>query len=127
MSEQAIATTPSDCGIGEQVEHALRRVIGSVYSADNRRADHRYNITTRVTAHAIDPETGQPGEPIAMLTRNLSRGGASLLCDVAIREGELLLRFTTDAKGTPPLRLRVLRCRPAGRHFEVAGRFVTGA
>jgi hypothetical protein len=62
-----------------------------------------------------------------MVTRDLSKNGISLISDQPVSTDLLLTLEITDRDGQKALTalMQPLRCRPIGRWYEVAGKFIS--
>jgi hypothetical protein len=97
---------------------------GLYYSGPDRRREARHRIAVLVRTTPVDENLQPIGEELIVTTRDISSGGISLIHQERIEAPYLAVELT-DLNGTP-LRamVEVLRRRPLGPFFEIAGRFV---
>jgi hypothetical protein len=100
-----------------------RPAYGSFYS--NRRSEERFYATLPVTA-TFEDKANSVRTCIRMVTRDLSKNGISLISDQPVTT-ELLTLEITDRDGQKALSaiMQPLRCRPIGRWYELAGKFIS--
>ncbi len=93
------------------------------YEGVEQRCEPRHPTALRAVVVPLNERGETCGQPFVCLTNNISASGLSLLHTSAI--GQPLLDVELDAPGHEHLRgtLEVLRCRPLGECFEIAGRF----
>ena len=100
-----------------------RPAYGSFFS--NRRSEERFYATLPVTA-TFEDKSQSVRTCIRMVTRDLSKNGISLISDQPVTSDLLTLEIT-DRDGQKALTalMQPLRCRPIGRWYEVAGKFIS--
>jgi hypothetical protein len=100
-----------------------RPTYGSFFA--NRRSEERYCATLPVTASFADKTKSIRGS-IRMVTRDISKNGIALISDQPIESNLLTLEISDrDGQKTLTALMQMLRCRPIGHLYEIAGKFVT--
>ena len=114
-------TTPPD-----RVVNFVRRVIrGEKFYAGPERREHlRYPITIPVHATPLDDRNEPCDEPFLGITRDISIVGLCMYHTRPVTAKVLQLELTGPNHEQLDALLKVVRCRPAGPFFEIAGRFV---
>jgi hypothetical protein len=108
----------------EAIANFVKRAVGGMKPEHERRGTPRYPLVVPAIAVPMNERLRPVDEPFAALTRNISKTG---LCLVHTRAGlaELLAVELSDLQGeTMQLVMRLLRCRPMNRFYEVAGAFL---
>ena len=95
------------------------------YMGNEKRTEARYAVLLEVNAFAINHSYEQTGQEFRAVTRDISTRGISLLTAAPVNEKWLALELTVPGRPTTRTVMQVLRCRPAGPFFEVAGEFVS--
>jgi hypothetical protein len=108
-----------------ELYEAYRSQLATPISFDGseKRSEPRYSTALRAVVVPLNAQGEACGRPFVCLTNNISASGLSLLHTSAI--SERLLEVELDDPSGDRLRgtLEVLRCRPLGGCFEIAGRF----
>jgi hypothetical protein len=94
------------------------------FNGHERRTEVRHSIAINVLAIPLDANFDKCGEPFVAVTRDISASGIAIFHnrDVAVK---FLALEIADPWGNPlRLILNVLRTRPLGLFYEIAGRFV---
>ncbi len=95
------------------------------YNGSDRRADRRYTLGVAVRVFPVDESMENLGEGFLAVTRDISLSGAALYYTQPVSERILALEFATSSGKANRTLMEVLRCRPLGPLFEIAGRFVS--
>ncbi len=78
-----------------------------------------------VVAVPID-DLEKPGEAFAAITRDISSQGISIYHTRPIHEPYLAIQLGRRGRGTAPVLVEVVRCRPVGPFFyEIGGTFIS--
>jgi hypothetical protein len=104
--------------------HRRLNAAPNSYRDAEKRCEPRHAMALRAVVVPLNAQGEVSGHAFVCLTNNISASGLSLLHTSAVNE--LLLEVTLDNAAGDPLHgtLEVLRCRPVGECFEIAGRFV---
>lgn len=118
---QALAAPPR--AIADFVKKMIVDAQG--YYGPEKRADPRYDLAVSVAAVPIDEQFRQAGEAFMAMSRDVSTRGMALYHTRVVSQP--LLAIELQAPGGAKLRvaLRITRCLPVGRFYEIAGHFVT--
>ncbi len=92
---------------------------------DERRETRRHEFVTPTLAMPVDDQFRAQGETLVVLTRDISTNGASLIHTEQLNANYVALQLTSPGGPALQVVMRVVRCRPLGPYFEVAGPFVT--
>ncbi len=95
------------------------------YEDQDRRSEPRYPLCLNILAIPVDENNNPHGEPLLGVTRNISTSGIAMLFTRTVSNGLLALQFGDPRGEQVRLLMTVLRCRPLGNYFEVAGTFVS--
>jgi hypothetical protein len=95
------------------------------YVGPDRRRERRYALAEAATAVEVDAGFGTVGEPFVAVTRDISKGGLCLYHTREVQEKFVAVCLPDPTGDSVQLLMEVLRCRPLGMLYEVAGRFVT--
>ena len=99
---------------------------GLYYKGPDRRRELRHTVAVDVNVVPLDNELQPIGEGFAATTRDISSGGLSLIHFDRLDCPFLAVEITTPGDERPfRAAVEVLRCRPIGPYFQVAGKFVT--
>jgi CheY-like chemotaxis protein len=104
--------------------------MGDGSDGDNdRRQASRASLLATVTAIPLSRTLEPCGEPFKAAARDASAGGVSLLHTRAVNAEHLALRWQSLASPGQQIDIlmRVLRCKPMGPFYEVAGEFAPHA
>jgi hypothetical protein len=117
-----------------EVTQSKDRVFGLVRDVLNeiqadyigeQRAYPRHPICVSIEAIPFDSQGHQAGKAFTAVTKDISATGLSFLHDAAILDRYLLVRFPrSDRYPSQWIVLEVLRRRPVGPVWEIAGRTV---
>ena len=94
------------------------------FAGDERRSQPRYPLALPVQARPVDHAGKLAGAAVAGVTRDVSMAGISVLLVAPTRAEHLLLEMTDNARQPVHAILEVLRERPLGPFWEVAGQFL---
>ena len=95
------------------------------YQGANRRQYRRYTLGIAVRAFQVNDSMENLREEYVGVTRDISLSGAAIYFTQAISERVLALEFATPSGESNRTLMQVLRCRPVGPLFEIAGRFLS--
>jgi hypothetical protein len=112
----------------EELVAFVQRVIAHTATLPGieRRTEPRRPVVLPAPAQAIDEHLRPRGEPFVAITRDLSTRGIAIYHVRPVAAGSLLALELEVAPGdTMQVVLEVLRCRPAGEFYEIAGTFLT--
>jgi hypothetical protein len=94
------------------------------FEGDERRSVPRYPLALPVQARPVDHAGKLAGSPVAGVTRDVSLAGMSVLLVSPSGAEYLLLEMTGTGRQPVHAVLEVLRERPLGPFWEVAGQFL---
>ena len=97
------------------------------YEGPERRTSRRHRVTTPVVALPIDQGFEPLGDPFMVMSRSISGTGMALVSTRAVTTGFLAVELSTALGKRMQLVMRVLRCRPIHRFYEIGGKFLTKA
>jgi hypothetical protein len=89
-----------------------------------RRAFVRHVLVAPVAVVPIDEDYEPVGEAFMAVTRDVSSGGVSLIHTRAAETKLIVVELPATSDETIQVAVRVLRCRPVGLFYEIAGQFV---
>lgn len=118
----AAAAPPALRSFARQSMQKYRSADGA--GVAERRLQARHYQCLEAEGIPIDSGRRPVAEPIACVTRDLSRGGVALVLPRMISSNLLALQFRGRDGSAVHNVVEVLRCRPAGMFFEAAGPFV---
>jgi hypothetical protein len=118
---QALASPPR--AIADFVKKMIVDAQG--YYGPEKRTDPRYDLTTSVTAVPIDEEFRQTGEAFLAVTRDVSTRGMALFHTRVVTQPLLAVELLAPGGAKLRVALKITRCIPVGRFYEIAGYFVT--
>jgi hypothetical protein len=95
------------------------------YYGPEKRADPRYDLATSVTAVPIDEQFRQTGEAFIAVTRDVSTRGMALYHTRGISQPMLAVEMQAPGGAKLRVALKITRCIPVGRFYEIGGQFVT--
>lgn len=78
-----------------------------------------------VAAVPVDDDLQRIGEPFVAVSRDLSGKGIAIYHTRRISQRYLALELSTPSDEKLHVLLQVLRCRPVGLFYEIAGNFVS--
>lgn len=105
------------------VERAIRN--SKYYDGPDSRAEPRYPVQLRVAAVPVDENLERIGEPFMAVSRDISGGGIAIYHTRGVTEKLLALELSTPAGEKTHVVMEILRCRPVGLFYEIAGKFVS--
>jgi hypothetical protein len=108
----------------QAIAEFLHRLKDESRGREDRRQAARCWMVTHVAAVPVDKEFRPVGEPFMAVTRNISTRGLALVHTRAVESELVVVELTTGSGSAIQLVMRVARCRPMGRFYEVAGPFV---
>lgn len=111
----------------EMIACFVQRMVRNAqyYAGPEQRTERRYAVSVPVSAIPVDDSFQKTGEPFMALTRDISTKGMSMYHTRRVSEKFLALELTDPANNRLRVVLEVLRCRPDGLFYEIAGRFAT--
>ena len=89
-----------------------------------KRAAPRYFGCTAVPVLPLSAQLTPVGQPVLAASRNVSTRGVGLVHMMPITDPFMALELTTR-EGPIQLLVRVVRCRPLGPYFDLAGEFIS--
>jgi hypothetical protein len=89
-----------------------------------RRREERYPVSIAIPAIAVDEKYRPLGEAFQVLTRDVSTRGISLIHTEPVKAQFLAIELPVPEGAKTQLVIRVLRCRPVERFYEIGGQFV---
>ena len=95
------------------------------YDGPDQRCEPRYPLCLNIVAIPVDEDNNASGAPLLGVTCNISNSGIAMLFTRPVSAGPLALQFGDPRGGHVRLLMNVLRCRPVGNFFEVAGTFLS--
>lgn len=123
LTSQPVIAAPAP-----QAGHAdfIKRLVASAkqYQGANRRAEPRHTLGVAVRVAAVDEAHKIIGTDFVAVTRDVSARGVSLYHTQPVTDKLLALEFELPGGEKRQLLLDVLRCRPVGPLFEIAGQFI---
>jgi hypothetical protein len=93
-------------------------------AATERRASNRHRLAAPVAAVPVDDDFRPVGQPFMATTRDVSTSGLALIHTRAVDAQYLAVELPAVAGKTMQVVMQVLRCRPLGRFYEIAGPFI---
>jgi hypothetical protein len=118
---QALAAPPR--AIADFVKRMIVDAQG--YYGPEKRADPRYDLTVSVAAIPIDEQFRRAGEAFMAVTRDVSTRGMALFHTRVVTQPMLAIELQAPGGGKLRVALKITRCVPNGRFYEIAGHFVT--
>ena len=116
--ERLILDRPS-----EEVRHFVQQCADDADRKSNMRTAPRYPAAMEVLCVPFDADERQCGNPVVLLSRNISVGGVSLIHIRPLPAKYLLVHLNYGKSEEIRSVVEVLRCRRIGRFFEIAGNF----
>jgi hypothetical protein len=109
--------------IAKFVERMIRNA--QYYSGPERREERRYALAIPMSAVPLDATYQRAGDLFVAVSRDISTRSAALFHSRRVYTPHLAVELT--APGGEKLRvvLKVLRCRPVGMFYQIAGPFVS--
>jgi len=89
------------------------------YEGPERRTEQRQHVVLPVTVQPIDEQLGPLGQPLAMVTHNLSAGGVALVHEQPMNYNRVALRMSVD--GEEVLLIGEIRWRGPLGPFNMCG------
>jgi hypothetical protein len=115
IEHAALAEAPADLW-----QYARKETFQQEFGRERRR-DRRYSLITNVVVAPVDGKCRQAGEPFVALSSGMSVSGIRLIHTCPAPAELLFLEIGRDAV---KYLLSVLRSRPVGPCFEIAGQLV---
>ena len=115
IEQAALAEAPADLW-----QYARKETFQQEFGRERRR-DRRYSLITNVVVAPVDGKCRQAGEPFVALSSGMSVSGIRLI-HTCPAPAELL--FLEVGSESVKFLLSVLRSRPVGPCFEIAGQLV---
>lgn len=109
------------------VDWLIERMVqeGSYYRGEDRRIEERHRVAISVTGMPVDDNMQPAAEAFEAVTRDISRSGLALFHSQPVTTKFLAVQLIDLDGHQFEAVVQVLRCRPIGPVFEIAGRFVT--
>ena len=98
---------------------------GLYYQGPDRRHEERHAIAIQVNAIPLDDQIQPVGYGFVATTRDISSTGISLIHFDRLVCPFLAVEIAIPKERSFQAAVEVLRCRPIGPYYEVAGKFVT--
>lgn len=114
---------PPPQAVANFIERAVRN--SKYYDGPDIRSERRRAVSLRVAAVPVDEHLNKIGEGFIAATRDISSGGIAIYHTRGTSDRYLALELSAPSGEKLHLLLEVLRCRPAGLFYEIAGRFVS--
>ena len=121
FDRQALAAPPR--AIADFVKKMIVDAQG--YYGPEKRTDPRYDLAVSIAAVPIDENFRQAGEAFLAVTRDVSTRGMALFHTRVVTQPLLAIELHAPGGSTLRVALRITRCLPVGRFYEIAGHFVT--
>lgn len=109
--------------IASFVERAI--LHSKYYEGPDSRTEPRYPVQLRVAAVPVDENLERTGEPFMAVSRDISGSGIAIYHTRGVTDKWLALELTTPSGEKMHVVLEILRCRPVGLFYEIAGKFVS--
>jgi hypothetical protein len=114
------------CTSTEELSKVVKSLITEyVHDGREKRISLRRNLIVEVTAQPADANHRPVGSAYTTFTRDISTGGLRLISPTFVHTPFLILELCLADGTTKRLLLKILRCRPFRRYFEVGGLFET--
>lgn len=114
---------PPPQAVTDFIERAIRN--SKYYDGPDFRNERRHAVSLRVAAVPVDEHLNKIGEGFIAATRDISSGGIAIYHTRGTSDRFLALEISAPSGEKLHLLLEVLRCRPAGLFYEIAGRFIS--
>ena len=121
LERETLARPPK--AIADFVERAIRN--SKYYDGPDIRSERRYAVSLRVAAAPVDEQLNKIGEEFIAMSRDISSSGIAIYHTRGVSDRFLALELTAASGEKMRVLLQVLRCRPAGLFYEIAGKFVS--
>ena len=106
----------------------LREFLSSLPQAkkvSDRRQSERFSVIADVIVVPLDKDCRPLAEPFIACSLNVSAGGMCFYHSEPIESTLLYVEIASPGAAGMSAQMRVLRQRPAGDYFEIAGQFIT--
>ena len=110
--------------IGVFVDSCDGKVIS--FEGNERRNHVRYVVALPTVVQPLDEKLSPSGDSFHAVTRDISVGGVSLVHTYPIQSKYISVEIKPREGAAIRLLVKVLRCKPLGSYYDVAGEFVTG-
>jgi len=109
------------------VDQLIQRLIeeGHYYDGPDRRSEKRHVVAIPVRAIPLDDNLRPIGPAFMATTRDISRRGIALIHNEMLMCPLLAVELVDIDGKQMQAAVEVLRCRPVGPYYEIAGTFVT--
>jgi hypothetical protein len=124
MSGSIAPTKGSVLATAYELVEFIQNIAIDPYDGTNRRSEPRYPIAIPVRAEPVDNNGKRFGQTVPGVTRDVSLTGISILLTRQTRAKHLLLELANGSHKPVHAILDVLRERPIGPLWEVAGQFL---
>jgi len=124
---RVVGWSGQDCVNSSEDLSKLVKSLVNEHSHDGRekRTSIRHGFSTEVTVQPADANHGPVGNAYNAVTRDISGSGLRLISLNFVNTPFLILEIPLAEGTAKRLLLKVLRCRPFRRYFEVGGQFET--
>lgn len=109
--------------IADFVARAVRN--SKFYDGPDIRSERRFPVSLRVAAVPVDERLNKIGEEFIAASRDISSSGIAIYHTRGVSDRFLALELTAASGEKMHVLLQVLRCRPVGLFYEIAGKFVS--
>ncbi|RIK84145.1 MAG: hypothetical protein DCC67_05240 [Planctomycetota bacterium] len=113
-----------DPALQRDVQRLVECLADKPFAGAEARRRKRYPVAAPVTAIPLAGDLRVSGQPVRVMTLNISSGGLAFAHRRRIAEPFLAVDFTSCGIDILPAILRVTRMRPLSAAFEVAGQFL---
>jgi hypothetical protein len=108
----------------EAIARFVKKAVGAMKPDHERRGVPRYPLVVPAIALPMNERLQPVDDPFVALTRDICTSGLCLVHTRAV-QAELLAVELSDLQGEAmQLVMRLLRCRPTNRFYELAGAFL---
>ncbi|HUY93322.1 MAG TPA: hypothetical protein VMV10_31635 [Pirellulales bacterium] len=121
LDPESLARPPQ--AVADFVERAVRN--SKYYDGPDVRSERRHAVSLRVAAVPVNERLNKIGEGFIAASRDISSGGIAIYHTRGTSERFLALELSAPSGEKMHVLLEVLRCRPVGLFYEIAGRFVS--
>ena len=121
LEPKSLAAPPK--AIADFVERAVRN--SKYYDGPEVRSERRYAVSMRVAAVPVDEHLNKIGEGFIAASRDISSRGIAIYHTRRTTDRFLALELSGASGENMHVLLAVLRCRPVGLFYEIAGKFVS--
>ena len=103
---------------------AVQWIVTRDYQGPDRRATKRTSVCLGVPVILVDDQYSALGEPFVATTRDISAESLALVHGQPIKAKFFVVELPTPNSTPLQLLVKVVRCRPIGSIYEIAGKFL---